>query len=80
MPAVKRVLRNLTVKAVKRTASCKRNKGHSVAKGELRLIIKNPGPAAGERGYCAECGLDILAAAEADVQQLREQLLDGASK
>ena len=80
MPAVKRVLRNLTVRAAKRAASCKHNRRHSVAKGELRLIIKNPGPAGGERGYCAECGLKILAVAEADVQQLREQLVDPALK
>ncbi len=80
MPPVKRLLGNSTVKAAQRAASCKRNKSHSVAKGELRLIIKNPGPAAGQRGYCAECGLEILALAEADIRQLRRQLVDTASK
>ena len=76
MPAVKRVLGSLRVEVAKRVAGCKRNRRHSVARGELRLIVKNPGPASGERPYCTSCGLEILAMAEADVERLRQQLLD----
>ena len=59
MPAIKRVLGSLSVRAAKAAAGCKFNPKHRVAKGALRLIVKNPGPASGENGYCVECGLRI---------------------
>lgn len=80
MASTRRVLGNLSVKPAGRSAGCKHNKKHRVAKGEYRLLIKNPGPASGEVGYCAQCGLKILEAAHADVQKLTEELAESVSK
>ena len=74
MASTKRVLGGLSVKAAGRLASCKHSKKHTVLKGERRLIVKNPGPAGGERGYCVECGLAILAAAEKYLEILTAEL------
>ena len=79
MPALKRVLGNLSVRAAGKAAGCKFNQNHRVARGELRLMIKNPGPASGEHGYCTECGLRILAAAEDDLKRLRTELSEPSS-
>ena len=80
MAGTRRVLRHLSVKPAGHAAGCKHNPKHRAAKGELRLIIKTPGPAAREQGYCAECGSKILDAAERDVQRLREQLANPESE
>ena len=80
MAGTRRVLRHLSVKAAGRAAGCKHDAEHRVAKGELRLIVKTPGPAASEQGYCVDCGIKILEAAERDVQRLQEQLLSPDSE
>lgn len=58
------VLLSLEVRPAGRACKCKRNPKHAIRKGELRLVVKEPGPASGEQGYCAECGREMLAAAQ----------------
>jgi hypothetical protein len=35
----------------------------------VRLVVKEPGAASGEQGYCAPCGLAMLAAARSALDQ-----------
>ena len=74
MPQIRRVLGSLSVRTAKAASGCKFNSTHRVARGERRLIVKNPGPASGENGYCTECGFRILDAADEDLQRLRLEL------
>ncbi len=57
---------------------CKHNPRHRIARGELRLVVKNPGPAAGENGYCSACGQLMLDAAYRALDRYRGALA-GAS-
>ncbi len=45
-----------------------------VGPGELRLIVKEPGPASGEQGYCAPCGLMMLVLARSALDEYVEAL------
>jgi len=57
------VLLGLEVRPAGKACKCKQDKRHRIAKGDLRLVVKNPGPASGEAGYCAPCGTAMLEAA-----------------
>lgn len=57
-----------------RLAHCQHNKKHVIRKGEARLVLKDPGPAAGEKGYCIECGRAMIDKAEAQLGDLRAAL------
>jgi hypothetical protein len=74
MASIRRILRGVSITVAGRASGCKHNRKHTVRKGEHRLLIKNPGPAGGERGYCAECGLAILEAAQEDLESLIDEL------
>ena len=74
MAAIRRILRGVSITVAGRASSCKHNRKHTVRMGERRLLIKNPGPAGGERGYCTECGLAILEAARDDLESLIDEL------
>lgn len=63
------VLLSLEVRPAGRACKCKRNAKHLIAKGDLRLVVKEPGPASGEQGYCATCGLTMLVAAREALNQ-----------
>jgi hypothetical protein len=65
---VRSVLLGLAVRPAGRACACKRDPRHHIARGELRLIVKNPGPASGENGYCLACGLRMLTAARAELE------------
>lgn len=70
------VLLSLEVRPALRACKCKHNARHKIAKGDLRLIVKEPGPASGEQGYCAPCGLSMLAAARQALEH-HVKALDG---
>ncbi len=74
MPAHKSLLLRAEVRPAGKLCYCKHNRKHAITKGELRLVVKEPGPASGERGYCAECARDMLAKANATLAALREDL------
>jgi hypothetical protein len=42
--------------------------------GEPRFVVKNPGPAAGESGYCVTCAEIMLAEAQRTLAQLSATL------
>jgi hypothetical protein len=64
MAQVRGVLLGLEVRPAGKACKCKHNAKHSITKGQLRLVVKAPGPASGEQGYCAPCGMAMLAAAQ----------------
>ena len=70
----KSLLLRAEVRPAGKLCYCKHNRKHAITKGEPRLVVKDPGPAAGEKGYCAECGAEMVAVAERDLAQLRESL------
>jgi len=68
------VLLRLEVRPAGHACKCKHNAQHTIAKGELRLVVRESGPASGEQGYCAPCGLKMLAAAREALDQHFESL------
>ena len=69
------ILLSVEVRPAGRACKCKHNARHKIAKGDLRLVVKEAGPASGEQGYCAPCGLSMLAAARRTLEQHVEALL-----
>lgn len=61
------VLLGLDVRPAGKLSHCKHNKRHAITKGELRLVVKDPGASGGEKGYCAACGLAMLDAARVEL-------------
>jgi len=68
------VLLNLDVRPAGRACRCKHDARHEITKGELRLVVKEPGPASGEHGYCVPCGLAMLARARTSLAEHVESL------
>ncbi len=68
------LLIGLEVRPAGRACDCKHNPKHRIARGELRLVVKNPGPAAGENGYCSACGQLMLEAAYRELDRHRGAL------
>ena len=58
------VLLGLEIRPAGRACNCHGNKRHRILMGEPRLVVKNPGPAAGEDGYCGTCAQAMLQAAQ----------------
>ena len=67
---VRSVLLGLEVLPTGRACNCHHNKKHRIFKGQLRVVVKNPGPASGEHGYCAACGQAMLLAAQGRLVEL----------
>jgi hypothetical protein len=61
------VLLGLAVRPAGKACTCKHNSKHRIARGQLRLIVKNPGPASGEYGYCITCAQLMLALAREEL-------------
>lgn len=74
MARVRRALKDLVVEDARRRRKCHHNPKHSVAMGELCLVIRNPN-GEGQKNYCTRCALEILDAAEDDLERLRSELL-----
>jgi hypothetical protein len=75
---VPRQLRSLLLRTEVRPAGrlsrCGHNNEHQIRKGEPRFIVRAPGAASGERGYCESCARKMLEASEQRLAELREQL------
>lgn len=68
------VLMNLELRPAGRACNCHGDKRHRILKGELRLVVKNSGPAAGEDGYCGACAQAMLKAAQDNLAGLHTAL------
>jgi hypothetical protein len=68
------ILLRVEVRPAGRLARCARNRNHEILKGETRFVVREPGPAGGEKGYCAECAAAMLEVAEAEIRALRGSL------
>jgi len=74
MPAVRTVLLRLEVRPAGRASKCARNKSHAIAKGQLRFVVTNPGPAQGGKGYCKSCAKLMIRHARAALDDLEADL------
>jgi hypothetical protein len=74
MASYKSLLQRVTVRPAGKKSYCSHNAKHVIAKGEPRVIVKAPGIATPEKGYCAACGLAMIAQAEQQVADIRTQL------
>lgn len=68
------LLLRVEVREARKLCYCKHSRKHTIRKGEPRLIVREPGPAAGEKGYCADCGARMLDQPETQVAKLRAAL------
>ncbi len=68
------ILVPIEVRPAGRLCRCGHDQRHAIRTGELRFIVKNPGPASGESGYCAKCAAEMLRRAEARIEELRRLL------
>lgn len=64
MSRLRDVLDKLEVRPSRRANKCQFNKNHKIPKGELWLIVTPRGPTARDYGYCTECGITMLEAAQ----------------
>lgn len=74
MARMRSLLHRVEVRPAGRLAHCARNRKHEILKGEPRFVIKDPGPAGGEKGYCRDCAEKMLGVAEVQLAELRELL------
>ena len=74
MPAHRSLLLRVDVREAGKLCRCKHNRKHAITKGELRLVVKEPGPGTPEYGYCAACAQEMLAKAEERLAELRADL------
>lgn len=70
----KSLLLRIEVREAGRQAHCGHDRGHVIAKGELRFVVRNPGPAGGEKGYCAACGVAMVEAARRELDAIARRL------
>lgn len=68
------IMLRMTVGTAKRERKCKRSKAHTIPPGGHLLLVREPGPATGEQGYCPECAADMLAAARDQLDELEHGL------
>ena len=74
MARVRSLLHRVEVRPAGRLSHCARNGKHAIRKGEARFVIRDPGPAGGEKGYCRECAIEMLSAADVQLAELRAAL------
>lgn len=67
-------MQRLEVRPAGRLSHCSHKKSHDIRKGELRFVVKPTGPAAGEKGYCAACAMEMINRAQADLEGLKAEL------
>jgi hypothetical protein len=64
----------LEVRPAGRLSHCSHKKSHEILKGEPRFVVKPTGPAAGEKGYCVVCAIEMIEKAQADLDGLKAEL------
>ena len=75
MARVRGILLHLEVRPAGKRCSCKRDDRHTMLKGQARMVVREPGIATGEAGYCAACGLAMIEQAKAALDELERQLI-----
>lgn len=78
MAAHRSLLLRLSIRPAGKLSHCKHNKKHEITKGEVRFVVKEPGAAAGEFGYCAECAREMIDRAHEELTKLRASLSGAA--
>lgn len=68
------LLLKIEVREAGKQAHCRHDRDHVISKGEIRFIVRNPGPAGGEKGYCADCGVSMLKQARRELDEIERQL------
>lgn len=68
------ILLRIEVRPAGKLSRCRHNKGHEIRKGELRFVVKDPGPAGGEKGYCRDCAHAMLAVAARRLEEFEGEL------
>jgi hypothetical protein len=74
MPRIRSLLLSIEVRPAGRLSRCAHNRAHTIPRGQLRFVVKNPGPASPERGYCRRCAIQMLKKAQGDLEELEDQL------
>jgi len=74
MRAPRDILKHVTIEAAKGRRKCHRDKNHSIAKGELCVVIHESN-FGGSKNYCVVCSQDILNAAGNKLSSLNSELL-----
>lgn len=74
MAKVRQLFNGVTIEEAQRRRICYHNrKKHSIERGDLCLVIKDPA-GNGKKNYCLTCGLEILDRAADDLDTLRRDL------
>jgi hypothetical protein len=74
MASYKSLLLRLTVRPAGKKSYCSHNAKHIIPKGATRMIVKAPGIATPEKGYCAACGVAMIQQAEQQLVAIRGEL------
>ena len=74
MAAVRSILLRLEVRPAGRASKCARNSNHAIPKGQPRFVVRNPGIAQGEKGYCKRCAKLMISRAHAALDDLETEL------
>jgi hypothetical protein len=76
MASYKSLLLRVAVRPAGKKSYCSHNTKHVIAKGEPRMVVKAPGIATPEKGYCAYCGLAMVTQAQQQLSEISRQLGD----
>jgi hypothetical protein len=74
MASHKSLLLRITIRPAGKKSHCSHNTKHVIAKGEPRVVVKAPGIATPEKGYCSACGLAMITQAEQQLAVVRSEL------
>ena len=73
MTRVRDLLVHVRVETARGTRKCRRNKRHSIRRGEVCLVVVE-GPPKTHKNYCTGCATEILAKASAKLTGLTAEL------
>ena len=74
MASFKSLLLRIEVRPAGKKCNCAHSAKHVILKGEPRVVVKAPGIATPEKGYCAACGAAMIKRAESQLVALRSHL------
>lgn len=75
MSATRSILLRLEVRPAGRASKCAHNpNSHGIAQGQDRFVVRNPGFAQGEKGYCKRCAKAMIRKARKDLDVLEADL------
>jgi hypothetical protein len=74
MASFKSLLLRVEVRPAGKKCHCAHSAKHVILKGEPRVVVKAPGIATPEKGYCGVCGAAMIKHAENELAGLRSHL------